>query len=149
MWGADVGLLAPLGTAWQAGPCGPLTVFPVSACGVACNDSCLSALSFLSSVSQPRLLCPPLLRGPPCPVWALTHLPLPEAPGWPRALGLAAACRSPCCHPSSATRPSTCLPWGPSTSSARPQVSGAPAKVGVGDRGLWQHLSAAPWSAPW
>lgn len=114
------------------------------------DDSCLSALSFLSSVSQPHLLCPPLLRGPPpCPVWAPTRPPLPEAPGWPRALGLTAACGSPCCRPSSATRPSTCLPWVPSTSSARPQVSGAPGE-GAGGGGLRLHLPAAPgasWSA--
>ncbi|XP_059268076.1 semaphorin-4D isoform X4 [Mustela nigripes] len=72
--------------------------------------------------SQKPRLCPPLLRGPPpCPVGALAQLPLPEAPGRPQVRGLTAARLSPCCRPSSATRPSTCAPWGPSTSSARPQ----------------------------
>lgn len=109
--------------AWPGPLFSPLLHSPPPACGALLMTSPQSPLSFLSSVSQPHLLCPSLLRGPlPCPVWALTHLPLPEAPGRPRAQGLTAACRSPCCRPSSATRPSTCMPWEPSISSARPQV---------------------------
>lgn len=108
---------------WPGPLFSPVLHSPSLACGALLMTSPQSPLSFLSSVSQPHLLCPSLLRGPlPCPVWAPTHLPLPEAPGRPRAQGLTAACRSPCCRPSSATRPSTCMPWGPSISSARPQV---------------------------
>lgn len=99
------------------------------------DGALLSGLSLFCPVSQPRL-CPPLLRGPPpCPVGALAQLPLPEAPGRPQVRGLTAARLSPCCRPSSATRPSTCAPWGPSTSSARPQVSEAPGWVGAGSAG--------------
>lgn len=119
--------------AWPGPLFSPLLHSPSPACGELLMTSPQSPLSFLSSVSQPHLLCPSLLRGPlPCPVWAPTHLPLPEAPGWPRAQGLTLACRSPCCRPSSATRPSTCMPWEPSISSARPQVSRALVQVGVG-----------------
>lgn len=104
-------------------------------------------LSFLSSVLQPHLLGSSLLRGLPlCLVGAPTHLPLPEAPGCPWARGLTDALGSPCCHPSSVTRHSTCMPLGPSTSSARPQVSGAPV-LGWGARMGRGPLCKAPFLA--
>ncbi|XP_063083336.1 semaphorin-4D isoform X3 [Cavia porcellus] len=78
--------------------------------------------TLLLSSKKPRLLSPFLLLAPPpCPVWAPTHPPLPEAPGQPLAQGGTTARRSPCCRPSSATRHSGCMHWRPSTSSARPQ----------------------------
>lgn len=106
----------------------PSCPLPAALCllwpGPSPDTALLSALSFLSSVSQPRLLSPFLLLAPPpCPVWAPTHPPLPEAPGQPLAQGGTTARRSPCCRPSSATRHSGCMHWRPSTSSARPQVS--------------------------